>query len=164
MQVIRRCVNLFTSSADSAMKKPCVLPSILISGPGLIAMVHEPLSSERTSKAINNSFSLMKHILQHQSNAFLSHKHTKRERSKQNFKTTTTWIVRQLATTITTNLLREVLLLTAMLSPTAPIRSDQSSLTFRNEKLCNKVSDVHIVILLGSLSGQTSRLWTIGDG
>ena len=60
-------VNLLTSSADSAIKKPCVLPSILMSGlPGLMAMVHAPFSSERTSSAISNSFSLMKHILQHQ--------------------------------------------------------------------------------------------------
>ena len=43
-----------------------MLPSILISGPGLMAMVHAPFSSDRTSRAINNSFSLMKHILQHQ--------------------------------------------------------------------------------------------------
>ena len=59
-------MNLLTSSADSAMKKPCVLPSILTSGPGLMAMVHAPFSSERTSRAISNSFSLMKHILHHQ--------------------------------------------------------------------------------------------------
>jgi len=31
--------------------------------------------------------------------------------------------------------------------------ASQTILTFRNEELCNKVSDVHIVTLLGSLSG-----------
>lgn len=56
--------NLLTSSADSAMKNPCVLQSILTVGLGLIAMLHEEPSSPRTSMAINSSLSLMKQILQ----------------------------------------------------------------------------------------------------
>ena len=55
--------HLFTSSADWAMKKPCVLGSILILGPGLIAIQLSDPSSLRASIAIRRSFSFKKHIL-----------------------------------------------------------------------------------------------------
>lgn len=59
---------LLTSSADSAMKKPCVAFSILILGPGLMASVLSRPSSWRTSIAISSNFSLLKHSLQTQCN------------------------------------------------------------------------------------------------
>ena len=63
--------NLLTSSADWAMKKPCVLGSILMLGPGLMAMQLSTLSSPRASIAINNNFNRRKHILKgKQSNYF----------------------------------------------------------------------------------------------
>ena len=54
---------LFTSSADSAMKNPWVAVSSLTFDPGFIASVLSLPSSDLTSMANNNNFSLAKHSL-----------------------------------------------------------------------------------------------------
>ena len=59
----RHASYLLTSSADSAMKKPCVAFSMRTLGPGLIARVLSLVSSCRTSIAPRSSFNLVKHNL-----------------------------------------------------------------------------------------------------
>lgn len=56
-------MNLFTSSADWAMKKPWVVCSTLTNDPGLIAMLASDPLSRFVSIAIRRSFSRMKHNL-----------------------------------------------------------------------------------------------------
>ena len=55
---------LLTSSADWAMKKPCVLVSMRTLAPGLIAIQLSVPLSFFASIAINNNFSFVKHNLQ----------------------------------------------------------------------------------------------------
>ncbi len=60
------------------MKNPWVLGSILMLGPGLIAMQLSALSSPRASIAINSNFSRRKHILENRrQNAQMSEGHSR---------------------------------------------------------------------------------------
>lgn len=55
--------DLLTSSADSAMKKPCVFESMTTLGPGLMAMLLSVPLPPLVSIASSNSFNFTKHVL-----------------------------------------------------------------------------------------------------
>lgn len=63
VKIVTHLADLLTSSADWAIKNPCVIGSTLMDVPGLMAMLASVPSSRFVPIAISSNFSRMKHNL-----------------------------------------------------------------------------------------------------